>query len=113
MTRPYRRFQASLESLEGKALLSAVPILTQNTFHHVVTQIYALKPPVLSPSRRGRDGFSDGYERKAIRGSLLAVCAGHAIYKLLRCPGSIHRIVYVMQIGRFSSRAKHVLRLLA
>ncbi len=39
MIRTHRRFQASLESLEGKTLLSAVPFLSQATFDRVLTQI--------------------------------------------------------------------------
>jgi hypothetical protein len=35
MLRTRRRFQAGLESLEGKALLSALPILSQATFNQV------------------------------------------------------------------------------
>jgi hypothetical protein len=31
-----RRFQASLESLEGKTLLSGLPVLTSNTFNQVL-----------------------------------------------------------------------------
>jgi hypothetical protein len=37
--RTRRTYQASLESLEGKALLSTLPILTSNTFNHVLHQI--------------------------------------------------------------------------
>jgi hypothetical protein len=39
MLRTRRRFQASLESLEGKALLSTLPILSQQTFNQVLHQI--------------------------------------------------------------------------
>ena len=39
MLRTRRRFQASLENLEGKALLSAIPVLSQATFNQVVHQI--------------------------------------------------------------------------
>jgi len=37
--RTQRRFQASLESLEGKALLSALPVLSQSTFSQVVQRL--------------------------------------------------------------------------
>jgi len=37
--RNIRRFRTDLESLEGKALLSTVPFLSQNTFNHAVHQI--------------------------------------------------------------------------
>ena len=37
--RKTRRFAADLESLEGKALLSTVPFLSQNTFNQVVHRI--------------------------------------------------------------------------
>ena len=37
--RTHRRFHASLESLEGKALLSALPVLSQGTFNQVLHQI--------------------------------------------------------------------------
>ena len=37
--RTQRRFQASLESLEGKALLSTLPVLSQTTFNGVLHQI--------------------------------------------------------------------------
>ena len=37
--RTRRRFAANVESLEGKALLSTLPILTQNTFNQVLHQI--------------------------------------------------------------------------
>jgi len=39
MLRTRRRFQASVESLEGKALLSAVPLISQATFNQVLKQI--------------------------------------------------------------------------
>jgi hypothetical protein len=39
MLRTQRRFQAGLESLEGKALLSALPLLSQATFNQVVHKI--------------------------------------------------------------------------
>ncbi|QEH34855.1 hypothetical protein OJF2_34000 [Aquisphaera giovannonii] len=39
MIKPRRRFQAGLESLEGKALLSAVPAVTPSTLNSVLKQI--------------------------------------------------------------------------
>jgi hypothetical protein len=39
MIRSRRRFQAGIESLEGKALLSAIPMLSQATFNQVLKQI--------------------------------------------------------------------------
>ena len=37
--RTLRRFAANVESLEGKALLSTLPIMTQNAFNQVLHQI--------------------------------------------------------------------------
>ncbi len=39
MMRTHRRFAACVESLEGKALLSTIPILTHNTFNQVLHRI--------------------------------------------------------------------------
>jgi ethanolamine utilization microcompartment shell protein EutS len=39
MNRPRRTFQASCESLEGKALLSAIPTFTANAYNQVLKQI--------------------------------------------------------------------------
>lgn len=39
MMRTRRRFAVNVESLEGKALLSTLPILTQHTYSQVLVQI--------------------------------------------------------------------------
>jgi hypothetical protein len=39
MSTPRRRFQAGLESLEGKALMSAIPVVTPSTLNSVLKQI--------------------------------------------------------------------------